>query len=1097
MLSFVLRKLTAMYTKSIKACLICMFIFNLLLVVNSNAQVTTATLSGIVKNSKGAALGSANVLVEYPDAGIKLSLSTRGDGRFTVANLRVGGPYRVTVTHVGHQQSLTENILLELGLNNTLDIIMEENATQLGGVTVISRSKIFDDKRTGASTNINNSMIKTLPTISRSADDYLRLTPSASANYNGMSFMGRNGQYNNYSLDGAVFNNPFGLDAPTPGGQTNAQPISLDAIDQIQVNLAPYDVTQAGFTGAGINTVTKSGSNKFTGTAYIFYRNEGLTGKKVTGNKLVVPDLSQLQSGFAFGGALKKNKLFYFLSFETEQRTDQATSYVPRNASNAGKSNTARVLEQDMIDVSNILRTKYQYNTGAYQGFTHDQTNYKWLAKLDWNISDVHKLSFTYNGLDAKKDKPAHPSAIGRRGPDYTTLQFQNSGYEIVNKLNSFGAELKSNFKGSSSNKLRMVYTLFRDNRNPFSTPFPVINISKYGSRYIVAGHEPFSINNTLKQDAVQITNDFTMYKKNHTITIGGSYESFKFENSFNLTGYGFNMFLGDVDIKDFKDSVPGGRPLWFGVFNLDQFNTYAQNRAAADKWALVKMTVGQLSLYGQDEIQVNPKLKMTFGLRIDKPMYNNMSFSTPNIQEDVFAPAAGTYLGSFTTGSPTILNSDNLTLYDEHGNKITNGKGKDLDNTRLPTTNPLFSPRFGFNWDVKGNRTVQVRGGTGLFTGRFPFVWIGNHIGNPTSGFYNATDKDFRWPQVWRTNIGTDFKVPSGTIFTVDVAYTKDVNAMMVRNYKLGTPTGVLNSGIGDRRSVYLTANQGTANTYVFTNTDEGYQFNLSLQVQRTFNKGLFLMAAYNFGIAKDASSISAEISSDAFDRNPILNNANKAINSNSLYGNKHRFVLVAGKTFKYGVDKIFGTTVSVFSSWTSGNPFAYVYGGDINNDGTSSNDLLYVPTDGEIDNMTFTPLLDINGTIQNQAAQRQAFKSFIAQDDYLSDLRGKYTEKYGGVSPWFSQLDLRILQDLIVNNKTKKTIQFSIDLVNFGNLISSSWGVREYATTSGYFQPLSVSYNGNAPTYQFDPSLKKTFIESPDLQSRWQMQLGLRYIF
>jgi hypothetical protein len=1068
-----------------------------LLTISLSAQVTTATISGVVKDIKGSALGSATVTVEFPDAGIKQVLITKTDGRFTVPNLRVGGPYKVTVNHVSYQQVVADNIFLELGLNNTVEFIMQETATELTNVTVASRSKIFDDKRTGASTNISNRQLRTLPTISRSADDFLRLSPSASANYNGISFAGRNGQYNNFSLDGAVFNNPFGLDAPTPGGQTNAQPISLDAIEQIQVNLAPYDVTQAGFTGAGINTVTKSGSNRFFGTAYLFYRSEALTGKKVSGTKLVVPDLSQLQGGFAFGGALKKDKLFYFLSFETEQRKDGASSYVAQNAGNVGKTNTARVLESDMIAVSNILRTRFNYETGPYQGFNHDQTNFKWLAKLDWNISQVHKLSFTYNGLNAKKDKPAHPSAIGRRGPDYTTLQFQNSGYEIVNKLNSFGTELKSNFKGNAANKLRMVYTLFRDNRNPFSTPFPVINIAKFNTRYIVAGHEPFSINNTLSQDAIQVTNDFTLYKKNHTITLGGSYESFKFANSFNLTGYGFNMFLGDVDIQTFKDSVPTGRPLWFGVFNLDQFNTYAQNRALADKWALVKMTVGQLSFYLQDEIQVNPKLKMTFGLRMDKPMYNNISFTTPNIQEDVFNPAAGTFLGGFTSGSPTILNADNLTLFDENGKPITNGKGKDLDNTQLPTTTPLLSPRFGFNWDVKGNKTLQLRGGTGLFTGRFPFVWIGNHIGNPSSGFYNATHKNFKWPQVWRTNIGTDFKIPSGTIFSVDLAYTKDVNAMMVRNYKLGTPTGVLNSGIGDKRSVYLPANQGANNTYVFTNTKEGYQFNLSLQAQQTFKKGLFAMAAYNFGVAKDASSISAEISSDAFDRNPILNNANTAINSNSLYGNKHRFILAASKTYNYGEDKKWGTTISLFSSWSSGSRFAYVYGGDINNDGTGSNDLLYVPTDAEIDNMSFTNLLDVNGNIQNQATQRQAYKAFISQDEYLSGLRGQHTEKYGGVTPGFSQLDLRILQDLILNTKTKQGIQFSIDVVNLGNLISSKWGVRKYATTAGYYQPISVLYNNNSPTYQFDPSLKTTFVDSPDLLSRWQVQLGLRFNF
>ena len=287
------------------------------------AQVTTATLSGVIKDATGKGLPSATVTVEFPDAGIKQVLITKDDGRFTVPNLRVGGPYRVTVNHVSHKDEVSENIFLELGLNNTIEFTLQDKTTELSNVTVsASGAKIFDNKRTGASTNISSRLLKALPTISRSADDYLRLAPSASANYNGISFGGRNGQYNNFSLDGAVFNNPFGLDAPTPGGQTNAQPISLDAIEQIQVNLAPYDVTQAGFTGAGVNTVTKSGSNKFSGTAYVFYRNQSMTGKKVDKNKLVVPDLSQLQAGFTLGGALKKNKLFYFVSFETEQRSD-------------------------------------------------------------------------------------------------------------------------------------------------------------------------------------------------------------------------------------------------------------------------------------------------------------------------------------------------------------------------------------------------------------------------------------------------------------------------------------------------------------------------------------------------------------------------------------------------------------------------------------------------------------------------------------------------------------------------------------------------------------------------------------------------------
>ncbi|MEO6637846.1 MAG: carboxypeptidase regulatory-like domain-containing protein, partial [Ginsengibacter sp.] len=887
---------------------------------SSIAQVTTATLSGIVSDAKGIPLEGATVTIEYPDAGIKQSLVTKSDGRYTVPNLRVGGPYKVTVDQVSHQAGVAENIFLNLGQNNSIEFALHEKSQQLETVTITSGSSVFDNKRTGASTNISSRLIKNLPTISRSADDYLRLTPSASATFNGLSFAGRNGQYNNFSLDGAVFNNPFGLDAPTPGGQTSAQPISLDAIDQIQVNIAPYDVTQAGFTGAGVNTVTKSGSNTFYGTVYGFWRNQALTGKKVEKNKLVIPDLSQLQAGFSLGGAIVKNKLFYFVNFETEQRKDEASSYVAQNGSNAGKGNASRVLESDLQDVSSILKTRFGYNTGPYQGYTLNQTNYKWLAKIDWNINTVHKLTFTYNGLDASKDKPAHPSAIQRRGPDFTTLQFRNSGYEIVNKLHSFNVELKSNFGNNYANKLRVVYSIFRDNRNPFSTPFPALTITKNGVAYIVAGHEPFSIHNVLDQDAFQVTDNFNIFLKNHSLTIGGSFESFKFANSFNLVAYGPSTF-NQIDIQTFKDSVPVGGNVVFGAYPLDVDVNTATTRAAANAWSLAKLTVGQISGYIQDEWAVSNKFRLTYGIRMDIPQYFNASFSDPSFNNGVFT-------GTYTTGSPTIQNNDNLALYDANGNSVSNGAGKGLDNGSFPTRKPLFSPRVGFNYDVKGDRSLQLRGGSGLFTGRFPFVWLGNQIANPYSGFYNATAKDFRWPQVWRSNLGLDFKIPYGTIFSVDGSYTKDVKGMMVRNYNLGTPTGTLNSGNGDARSIYLASNKGsdgfaTANTYVFTNTKVGYQLNLTFQAQQNFKNGYYLMAAYNYLVAKDASSISAEISSDAFDRNPILNNANAAILSNSLYGNTHRIIVAASRKFEYGKGK-FATTISTFHSWNSGNRFA-----------------------------------------------------------------------------------------------------------------------------------------------------------------------------
>jgi hypothetical protein len=1066
--------------------------------LQTKAQVTTATISGIVTSPDGKALPGASVNISYPNAGINKTTITQNDGVFVMPNLRVGGPYKVTVSFTGFVEKTESNIMLELGQNTVVDVQLEPASVNLGEVVVTAQSRIFENKRTGASTNISSRQIRNLPTISRSADDFTRLTPSASATYNGTSFAGRNGQYNNYSLDGAVFNNPFGLDAPTPGGQTNSQPVSLDAIDQIQVNIAPYDVTQAGFTGAGINTVTKSGTNNFFGTVYGFYRNQGLTGKKVSGSKIVVPKLNQYQTGFALGGAITKNKLYYFLNFETEQRQDAPTGFVAQNSSNIGKSNTSRVLQQDLEDVSAILKNKFGYETGPYQGFNYKQKSYKWLAKIDWIINKNNNLSFTYNGLDASKEKPAHPSAIGRRGPDFTTLQFRNSGYKINNKLQSFGTELKSDFGNRYANKLRLVYTQFRDNRDPLSAPFPVINITKNGVRYIIAGHEPFSINNILNQDAFQATNNFNIITKNHIFTVGASYESFKFENSFNLTGYGSAIF-SNADIKTFKDSVPVDGKYVFGAYPLSVDVAYARNRGNADQWTFYYLTVAQISAYLQDEWNPTKNFKLTYGIRLDAPSYGHASFKNPEFNPD------GTFKGTFQEGSPTIPNNDDQVLFDENGNRVTNGVGKDLDNTKFPSKKPLFSPRVGFNWDVSGDKTAILRGGSGLFTGRFPFVWIGNQQANPYTGFYNVTAKNFRWPQIWRSNLGLDFKVHTGPIFSVDIAYSKDVHAQMVRNYNLGTPTGVLNSGTGDNRKIYTSADKGTGgpfpnNTYVFTNTNKGYQFNTSLQAFQTFRNGLYLQASYNYLIAKDASSISAEISSDAFDRNPVLNNANAAINSTSLYGNKHRFVLAGIKKFEYGKDKVFATTLSIFSNWVSGDRFAYVYGGDINNDGTSTNDLLYVPTDAEINNMIFDDYTNVAGEIQSPEIQRAAFRSYIASDDYLSERRGQFTEKYEGQTPWFNQLDVRILQDFNFNQgKKKNTIQFSIDIQNFGNMLNSKWGVRKVATNSGFFQPISVSRfdNTGKPVFTFDPSLKSTFNVSPDLVSRWQMQFGLRYIF
>ncbi|KIC96437.1 TonB-dependent receptor [Flavihumibacter solisilvae] len=1020
--------------------------------VSVMAQATTSSISGQITDSKGQPLINATVTVTHTPTGTAHSTTTKTDGRFTVPNLRVGGPYTINLSHVGHQPKTIENVTLSLGQPYAVDEALTESSTDLSSVVVVGqRNPVMSARRTGLSTQVTSEQLRNLPTISRSAMDYTRLTPAS----DGFSFAGRNSQYNNFSLDGAVFNNPFGLDAATPGGQTDAQPISLDAIEQIQVAIAPYDITQAGFTGASVNTVTKSGTNQFRGTAYAFYRNEDLTGKKVKGNKILAPDLNQFQGGFAFGGPIIKNKLFFFVNAELEDRTDQGSNFVAARPGLSG-SNVSRVTAEDLESVSTALRNRFQYETGVYEGYTHNTDNVKGLVKLDWNISSKHSLAFTYNFLDASKDKPAHPSAIGRRGPDYTTLQFYNSGYTINNKLNNFALELKSNISSTYANKFRAVYTTFRDTRDPFSVPFPVININKDGVRYIVAGHEPFSIHNKLNQDAFQVTDNFNIFLNKHTLTLGGSFEQFKFENSFNLDAYGGTFGPGHASVQEFVNQVNSG--------DFDDEVAFARNAFEAGNWNWANSKLGQFALYAQDEWSILKNLRVTVGVRMDIPLY-------------------------FDTKDNIIPNKDDVTYYDENGTPVK------LDNTKLPDQTPLFSPRLGFNWDVFGNKTLQVRGGTGLFTGRFPFVWVGNQVANPYWFYYNVTAPDFEWPQVWRSNIGVDYRFASGWTTSLDVVYTKDLNAMMVRNYGLNLPTSTLN-GVEDRL-VYDNANKAhydglgfpiPVSAYVFDNVKVGHQFNISAQVQRYFEKGYYVMFGYNYLTAEDASSISAEISGDAFDRNPAINNVNDAISTPSLYGNKHRFVAAGFRKFTYSKDKL-ATTVSLFAQYAQGGRFTYTYAGDINNDGSVFNDLIYIPTDADLDVMTFS------GNAQAQASQREGYRAFIEQDDYLSGRRGQYAEKYAILSPWYSNWDFRLLQDFNFKvGERINTVQFSMDVLNIGNLINSDWGVRQLPINS---QPVGVSVVNNTPIYSFDTAQQTTFVDDFSLLSRWQIQFGLRYIF
>ena len=1037
-------------------------------------QSTTSSIKGTVKGSNSELLLGATIQAVHTPTGTKYSALSNEDGRFSILNMRIGGPYKIVVSYVGYVNQDYNDVYLDLGKSFGLDVILTDESQKLEEVKVVgSKNKVFQSGKTGAETTIGRKELSSLPSISRSAADFTRLEPSAS----GGSFGGRNDQFNSYSLNGSVFNNPFGLDAATPGGQTDSNPISLDAIEQIQVATAPYDVTLSGFTGASVNAVTKSGSNEFHGTAYGFYRNQDLTGSKIKGEKIFVPSLQQSQAGFSIGGPIIKNKLFFFGNYEIDKRSDLGSNFIANDGNATTGVNESRVLESDLISVSNALKT-LGYDPGAYQGFKHNSNSTKGIIKLDWNINDNNKLAVIYNFLDASKDKPAHPSALGFRGPNASILQFEKSGYQINNKLSSFLIELNSKINEKVSNKLQAGYTHFNDFRNPFSTPAPVINIKDgAGANYIIAGNEPFSIHNTLDQKVFQFTDNLSYTAGNHAFTFGTSFEKYGFKNSFNLAaydnfgnpnGYAGTFFSPYFTVADFL--ADAAKPFATSIvaqnlkYAQDTYNSRNSFSVGGDKgWKLSELNVGQVAFYAQDDWSITDDFKLTLGLRADKPLYFNTS--------DLIQKYIDTDNGA--------SRNNNIDYFDPK-----TGQAVKLISTVLPTDKLLWSPRVGFNWDINGTKTTQLRGGTGIFTGKLPFVWLGNQVSGADDGFFQIMGKDFKWPQVFRTSLGLDHKFKSNYILTVDMSYNKDINGVHVQNWGLKAPTGVL-AGT-DNRAIYVSADKGAIAAFVMTNSNKGKAFNTSVKMQKNFDNGLFASLAYNYLNSQDVNSIEAEITGDAFAFNPALGNVNNDVLSHSKYGDTHRFIGVASKKWKYANDK-WATTVSTFFEYAQGGRYSYTYGGDINNDGSGVNDLIFIPTSAQISSMTFSG-----------AGQAAALDKYISQDNYLNGKRGQYAERYGALAPWRGEWDLKLIQDynfkVSSTSDKKNTIQFSIDILNLGNLLNSDWGLVQVPTS---VQPIGVSVAGNVPTYTFNGTQTKTFNYDASLASRWQAQFGLRYIF
>lgn len=1021
--------------------------------------VTTGAMNGLVRTADQESAVGATVTATHVPSGVQYGGVVREGGAYDIRGMRVGGPYTLTVQLLGYRDAVESGLYVNLNQTVRTDFVLDIEAVQADAINVtVEEDPVLNANRTGAATYVSQEEVDRLPSIRRSTRDLTRTDPRSDGNY---SFGGKNWLYNNVSLDGSYFANPFGLDDPAPGGQTGAEPVPFDAIEQVQVAVAPFDVRQSGFTGAAVNLVTRSGTNQFRGTAYTFLRNESFIGDQIAGEEILVPDLSYNQSGFSLSGPIVRDKVFFFVNAELERRDDPGSNFVASRPGISGPT-VSRVEASDLEAIRQRMIDVYGYDPGEFEGYVHETDNDKILAKIDWNINEGNKFSFRYNRLDAVRALPPHPFAISinntGRGPNENSLPFENAGYAINNELDSFATELNSQSDGWG-NRLFVSYNRYRDFRDPNSAPFPTIEIAEDGVTYTTLGHEPFSINNLLDQDVWQITNDFSLYRGSHVYTLGANYESFDFGNSFNLFYY--NLFFLDhyPSIEAFFDATDPNSP------NFRDFNADVENATAP--FADDPSNPAQLGIYAQDEWLATDRVNLTFGVRVDFPLYH--------------------------TDLPPTPTGDALTLLDENGNP------EQITWNEFPDTQALLSPRVGFNWDVYGDRSAQIRGGTGIFTGRLPFVWIGNQAANQgpdaNDGALNATVSDFKWPQVWRTNLAWDQMLPTNSLLTLEILYGNNINDVFVRNPSLANPVGTIPGP--DGRVRYDPDNNRVnafGETYVVDNKSDGYDVSATAQIRHAFDNGLSTSLSYNFTEAKDNLD-STEISSSVWSGNPVQGNPNDFDASFSQFGHRHRIVGTAN--YRREWSPTFATSFGLFLEAAQGgfftagrtSRFSYTVLGDLNGDGVGGNDLMYIPrSEDEIN------LVDIEGG-PTAAQQWTQLNAFIEQDDYLSEHRGEIAERNGGINPWFSSLDLRVLQDVIFS---EHTFQVSLDLQNVGNFINSDWGIREVVNTAARTPLVLVGFDGaGEPLYQFPSGVTETFIDDPSEISRWRAQIGFRYLF
>ena len=1097
------------------------------------AQITTSSMAGKVTldNANGEEVIGATVVAVHEPSGTRYTAVTNTTGRFSINGMRTGGPYNVTISYIGFQPKTVKGIILQLAETYNLSVFLSEDATELAEVVVSGKASKFAAEKTGAATNINSSQITNLPTVSRSITDVTRLSPYGG---NGMSFAGADGRTANFTVDGANFNNNFGLSANLPGG---GNPISIDAIEELQVVISPYDVRQTNFIGGGVNAITKSGTNTFKGSAYVYHKNENMQGDAVNRQQIQgAREKSQTTTyGFTLGGPIIKNKLFFFVNGEMIKIPSVVNRWKGSEDGKADPDNyISRTTNKDLEAISNYMANKYGYDTGSWTSFPADESNYKLMARLDWNINDRHKVALRYNYTKNNVWNAPNATSMdggtrmsGARMSQYS-MAYANSMYSMKNTVHSWSLDFNSRLTDNLSNQFLATISKLDDIRGTNSSEFPFIDITKDGNNYMALGYELFTWNNAVHNTIWNIKDDVTYYAGAHKIMAGVTFEHQMADNMYMRNGSGYyrynitdDMYVGGVLQPDMLfNSTPE-------IFCL----TYGYDGETAPA---ARVQFNRPGIYAQDEWNINDKFKLTYGLRVDGLFFNNSDLMT----------------------NAAILNLDY--------------NGRHVDTGKWPKNSITFSPRLGFTYDVFGDKSLKVRGGTGLFSGRLPLVFFTNmptngglvqyqaqinaktkvwdgkanaavkgyenykgayttdgngnrfvdmdqfkgmmtnvsdmqnklfSLGYPTTvspedgtvpSAVNGVDPSFKMPQVWKTSLAIDYQLPVEFPFTVSVEgiYNKTINAVSISDWSIKNVGGFARFNGADNRPIFPDDFRSGTKAFVLENTSKGYGWSANVTVNAQPADWISLMAAYTHTVSKEVTGMPGSAAESAFTYVPTYEGPNNIKLHNSQYVTPDRVVASATLHDKCGNHYNF-----IYEAWRGGYNYSYMMQNDMNGDGYNY-DAIYIPTDAEVQNNLFRFVSEDDKT---------RFMDYVHNDSYLSKHQGEYAEAYSVYSPWVHRIDFGYKHDFKLNvGKTKHMLQLTFDMKNVLNFFNSSWGVAKYLNPEIGSEAKILKYEGvdaqGYATFSTPSSISgktETWTTNYSLGQCWYASVGIKYYF